>query len=177
MKSLRRFDIHIFKLSIGEHQYSFEIDETFFESFESDLVSKGKLQAEVLLQKSERMIEMHFDIAGSIELECDRSLDKFDYPLKFEKRMIFKFGETEEELSDEVMVIPMDAQLINVADLIFEFIGIEIPMKKLHPRFEEEESDEEGELIYSSGEEAEQESEENQENVDPRWEALKQLKK
>ena len=171
MKALRAFDIHIYKLAVGEHDYQFEIDEKLFEAFENEIVRKGDLVAKVSLKKSETMIEMNFQIEGTVELECDRSLDLFNHPLSFEKRMIFKLGDVEQELSEEVQVIQRDAQTINVAALIFEFVGVEIPMKKLHPRFADEE--ERDDFIFTS----EVEDKENQENeADPRWAALEKLK-
>ncbi len=173
MKGLRSFDIHIFKLSIGEHDYRFEIDEKLFEAFENEIIKRGNLTAAVSLKKSETMIEMTFQIKGDVELECDRSLDLFDHPLDFEKHMIFKLGDVEEELSEDVLVISRDTQTINIGSLIFEFIGLEIPMKKLHPRFQTEEDDDEGSLVFSS--ESETEQDEEQEH-DPRWAALEKLK-
>jgi len=41
-----------------------------------------------------------------------------------------------------VMIILNNTQTINIADLLFEFIGLQVPMKKLHPRFQEEEEEE-----------------------------------
>ncbi len=173
MKALRAFDIHIFNLSIGEHDYELQVDENLFEAFENEIVKKGNLTTKITLNKSETMIDMVFQIEGHVELECDRSLDLFDYPMNFEKHIIFKFGDIEEELSEEVLVIARDAQTINVASLIFEFVGVEIPMKKLHPRYDEEDTDEEGTLIFTSESEI---AEEEDEESDPRWEALKNLK-
>ena len=177
MKALRTFDIHIFNLALGDHTFEFEISEGLFEAFDNEIVKKGSLSATIELRKSEALIEMNFKIEGTVELECDRSLDLFNYPLKFEKRMLYKLGDIEEELSEDVLVISNDTQTINVASLIFEYIGVEIPMKKLHPRFqvedEELEDDEEGMLIFSSATEKEQEK--NPE-PDERWSALKNLK-
>lgn len=179
MKALREFDVHIFKLSNGEHDYRFEISDSFFELFENDTFSKGTLIADVSLQKSDSMIQMNFHIEGTIELTCDRSLELFDQPVSFDSRMIFKYGDEAKELSEDVMVINKDCQTINLADLLNEFIGLEIPMKKLHPKFqeEEEENDDEFIMVYSS-EQDEIESDEQQEeqDVDPRWAALKKLK-
>lgn len=177
MKARRAFDIHIFKLTNGNHDYQFEISDSFFELFENEMFSKGKLSAGVSLQKSDSMIQMNFKVKGIVELACDRSLDLFDQPISFENRMIFKFGDEEKELSEDVMVILKDTQTINIADLLFEFIGLEIPMKKLHPRFQEEEEEFEGEgtMVYTSTED-DSESQEQEEEVDPRWAALKDLK-
>ena len=62
---------------------------------------------------------------------------------------------------------------------MFEFIGLEIPMKKLHPRYSEEDDEEKDDdvlLIYSSEEKDQTEDQENEEMIDPRWASLKKLK-
>ena len=145
------------------------------------MFSTGKLTADVSLQKSESMIQMTFNVEGTIELTCDRSLDLFDQPISFENTMIYKFGEEEKELSEDVMIILNNTQTINIADLLFEFIGLQVPMKKLHPRFQEEEEEddddqEEGVMVYSSTVDDSKTEEQQEEDVDPRWAALKKLK-
>ena len=63
---------------------------------------------------------------------------------------------------------------INIGEFIYEFITLAVPLKKLHPRFEDElEEDDEPEMIYTSQDE--EETDDSQE-TDPRWEALKKLK-
>ncbi|MFY0592759.1 YceD family protein [Roseivirga sp.] len=176
MKALREFDIHIFKLSNGEHNYQFEISDSFFELFENEIFSKGNLLADVSLQKSSSMIQMNFHVEGKLELTCDRSLDLFDHSLSFDSRMHFKYGDEEKELSEDVMVITKDCQTINVADLLFEFIGLETPMKKLHPRYEDEEDNDEELIVVYTSQDDDTDEQEKEEEVDPRWAALKNLK-
>ncbi|WP_420385739.1 YceD family protein [Roseivirga sp.] len=174
MRARKKFDIHIYKLSNGIHEYEFEIRNEFFEMFEGDLVSEGELKAIVTLNKSDSMIQVDFDIEGTVVLECDRSLDLFDFPIHVERNMIYKYGDEEKELSEDVYVIEKNTQTLNIAGILFEYIGLEIPMKKLHPKFEDEDEDSEGTMIYVSEEEDQNEQEE--ETIDPRWAALKNLK-
>jgi len=179
LKVLRKYEIQIFKLSNGLHEFEFDLDKEFFDLFENEIVNKGFLQAKVSLEKSETMIQTTFIIHGSVELECDRSLDLFDFPIDLERAFIYKLGDETNELSDEAMVIPRDTQKLNVASIMFEFIGLDIPMKKLHPRYSEEddeENDDEVLLIYSSEEKDQTEDQENEEMIDPRWASLKKLK-
>ena len=179
MKAERNFDIHVFKLSNGEHQYQFEIEDAFFELFENEIVSQGKLVADISLDKTDRMIQMDIEIEGTVKLTCDRSLELFDEEIHSEKSMIYKFGDEEQELSDDVMVILKDTQVINIASILFEFILLEIPMKKLHPKFRDEFEDDESEVIpiYYSDEDESVEEQTEEETIDPRWEKLKNLKK
>ena len=178
MKALRDFDINVFKLSNGLHQYQFEIRDSFFELFENEIVNQGELTVDISLDKTDRMIQLQTQINGHITLTCDRSLEEFDEDIHTDRTMLYKFGEEEKELSDDVMVIHKDTQTINIASILFEFILLEVPMKKIHPKYRDDFDEEEGELlaVYSS-EEEEPEEETTEEEIDPRWEKLKNLKK
>ncbi len=171
MNLLDRYHIDIFKLSNAIHDYDFKFDDEFFAGFEDSIVSVGEGAVKAKIEKNESFIKLTIDIDAKIELECDRSLDKFNYPIKVSNAIIFKYGEEEQELDDEIVVITRNTQRLNIAQYIYEFIGTEIPMKKLHPRFDD--SDDKDELIYRS----ESDTEEKDDNeVDPRWNALKNLK-
>ncbi len=169
MKNSRRYKIEIFGLSNDTHNFEFEYDKEFFSEFENSLISEGKGSCKVDLVKSDSMVNLSLKIDGTVELICDRSLEKFDYPIKVNQEVIYKYGDEEIELSENVFVITKDTHEINISDFLYESVTLEIPMKKLHPKFENDSEDDE--LIYSSKEE-----EDNKKEVDPRWEALKKLK-
>jgi len=173
MNMLDGFNIDIYKLADGRHNYQFEIGNSFFEAIEDSLLQKGSGLVNVELNKNDSFIKLNFKIEVSVELSCDRSLDLFDFPIKTDQQMIFKYGEEEQEIDDEVVVITRGKQRINVAQYIYEFIGVEIPMKKLHPRYEEAASDDD-ELVYTSKTPKNESSEEKP--TDPRWDKLKGLK-
>ncbi|WP_370087335.1 DUF177 domain-containing protein [Ekhidna sp.] len=170
MKELKEFKIEIFGLSNSTHDFNFTFNDDFFTHFENSLVSKGKGTCDVILTKTDSMITLDLKIEGTIELECDRSLELFDFPVSVNKEIIYKYGDEEKELSEDVFVILKGEQQINIASFLYESISLEIPMKKLHPKFKgQPESDE---MIYVS----ETAGESQEESTDPRWEALKKLK-
>jgi uncharacterized protein len=177
MKAMRDFDIDIFKLSNQKHDYEYVIDSSFFEGFENSIVEKGNLKVNLRLDKSETFIQANFHIAGNVELTCDRSLEKYDFLLDQDNKLIFKYAEEFNEISDEILTIPKELQQLNMAQYIYEFIGLAIPMKKLHPKFVTDDDQEDAEtiLIYTTG--AEKAGEEEKEEIDPRWDILNKLKK
>lgn len=169
MKLLRNYDIDISELNLGQHEFHFQVDNRFFELFDYSLLDRGDLKVQVVLDKKISFISMDFNISGSIELVCDRSLDRFDYELKRRHELVLKYGEEAQELSDEADMIPYNTQRINVAHYIYEFISVDIPMKKLHPRYGNETI--EDQIIYSSLDGLEETA-----TTDPRWSELKKLK-
>lgn len=175
MTKLQDFSIDIYKLANRVYQYQYTIGEEFFALFEHSTVDRGRLSVEVTLDKQETLITARFAIDGSVALQCDRSLEEFDHPLHVRETLLYQYGEEEEELTDEIMIITPHTQQINVAQPIYEFVALAVPMKRLHPRYAEEDDPfTEGEIVFSSqpGEDKEEKS-----ASDPRWDALKKLKK
>lgn len=181
MRKFKEFDIDLVGLAKKQHDYQYVVDDAFFALFENSLVQVGKCEVSIALNKTETMLICDFDIRGSIQLACDRSLELFDYPVKSIEQIIFKYGDEAKELSDEIIVIPRELATLNLAQYIYEFIGLCVPMKKLHPRFIEEDVSQEGDkneniLVYSSTTvSSEEEDSESLQGTDPRWEDLKKL--
>ncbi len=181
-RELKGWDIEIFKLQNKSYDFDFAVDDSFFQAFDDSLISKGKAAVKTTLKKSETFIEVNIQIDGIVELICDRSLENFDYPLSVGQDLIFKFGEEEKELDDFMMQITKNTTHINLAQFIYEFISLSIPMKKLHPRFMNlDEAQEEDGLIYSSDNkaadnQADEASPGNDDGIDPRWKKLIELK-
>lgn len=171
----RAYTVNIVGLSNKVHHFDFEMGNDFFRAFGTELLSEGKLRAEVALDKRETLIEASFVIDGFVKLICDRSLDPFDHPIHTKKKLVFKYGDANEELSDEIVMIHRDSDSLDLGHYLFEFIALGVPMKKLHPRFQDEEAEDdgsEGRIIYSSN----SNSTDDGGDIDPRWDILKKLK-
>jgi len=179
VKNLAHFDIDIYKLANKQHSFQYHIGKSFFEHFENSPLERADLNVEVTLDKQDNLITALYDIQGTVELECDRSLEKFDHPVAIRERIIYQYGEEEQELDDDIVIITNNTQSINVAQYLYEFVNLSVPMRKLHPKYAEEENPlVDGEIIFSSSSDpqAEAREEEKDEPVDPRWNALKNLK-
>lgn len=170
---MREYSVNIIGLRNAVHSFQYELNDQFFEHFESGLVSTGNFQVDVVLDKRETFIDAAFAIKGVAGLICDRSLEPFDYPIEVDKHIVFKYGDRDEEISDDVVMIKRETEKLDLSQYMYEFISLEVPMKKLHPRFREEpDDDSEGKIIYSSGTSPDKGDQE----TDPRWDQLKKLK-
>jgi uncharacterized metal-binding protein YceD (DUF177 family) len=120
-------------LSLGKHVFEFEIDDKFFAEFEGSVVEQGKVQVVVTLEKQSSLLTLWFDLKGTVQVQCDRCLEMYDQPIESQERIFVRFGEKEfSEGDDLIWVNPNDYQL-NVSQLIYEFICLAIPIKKVHP--------------------------------------------
>ncbi len=185
-KNSTEYIIPIFSLSNKKHEYSFGVQDEFFDAFEGSIVKKGKFEVVVTLDRSELMIVAQMSIKGVAHLICDRSLAEFDFPIDVQERIIYKYENSYEEIDDTLIHIPYGAEKLDLSPNIYDLINVQIPMKKLHPRFVEELSEldefleeEEDILVYSSkaNEEEEKTKKGEEGDVDPRWNKLKDLNK
>lgn len=189
MKFLRTFDIEVIKFLEGKHEIDFIIGKEFLQHFEdNELLNEGHLTVRVLMNKGANLIEMNFLITGKVKLTCDRSLEEFYEALDLNEKIIFKYGNEEQEINEDVSMITRDTAQINVAQYIYEFILLGLPAKKIHPDHRKEMDDEdyegEGMYAYIDGDTFEDDADEaespprqkEKESTDPRWELLKKLK-
>jgi uncharacterized metal-binding protein YceD (DUF177 family) len=178
VNALKSYEIPIYGLDNRQYDYTFESDDSFFRAMNQELIQRGNLKTRLALTKSETLIRLDFDIEGSVSQTCDRSLDEYDEPVSVQQWLLLKFADHNEELTDEIELIERNTASINVARYIFEYVSLSLPMKRLHPRFRTEETDEnddEGTLIYRTDAPNDDAPDQPGLAADPRWDALRKL--
>jgi uncharacterized protein len=170
---LKEFAVNIIGLSKKAHLFNYHLEKGFFEKYGTEAVSEGRFDVEVVLDKKETFIEVDFKISGKAALVCDRTLDPFDFPINETRKVVFKYGEEAQEISDEIVIITRDQDSLDLGQYLYEFIALAIPIKKLHPRFAHEAGNDQP-MVYSTSQNETEEKE--NEPIDPRWEKLKKLK-
>lgn len=166
MNLLQEFVIPFLGLKEGVHDYAFDIDAEFFESFEYSEIKQGKVHVGVSLERQERILIFNFNIRGTIHLPCDRCLALMDLPIEGNERLIVKFGKEWKEETDEILIIPETESHIDISSFIYEYIMLLLPYKRVHP---------EGEGLCDQAM-VEKLDKHSTTETDPRWEALKDLK-
>lgn len=176
MKYLKQYRIPFSGLKLGKHVFDFDIERAFFDCFDYSIVKDGELKVEVALLKQENMMILDFHINGEIMLNCDVCLSDFPAKTTIKEKLIVKL--TEEDLgetTEEILVLPRNEYELNIADLLYEYINLAVPhYSKCSEQGENISCDEE--MISTLNGLAPKQEEEKQEEVDPRWEALKNLK-
>ncbi|MDI9355448.1 MAG: DUF177 domain-containing protein [Chitinophagaceae bacterium] len=149
---LNTFDIDIRKLHRGDNTFSYTIQNSFFEHFENGILHKADASVEVVLHKTNDYIKSSFFIRGNLPFTCDRSLESFLYPIDINEYMFIYFGEEEKELEDDSITILHSTYKINIAQYIYYYMVLAVPLKKIHPRYklEEDSSAEEVTLVYTT---------------------------
>ncbi|MEA3316505.1 MAG: DUF177 domain-containing protein [Bacteroidota bacterium] len=171
MEYLKKYNIEFYDLEEGEHEFEFDIDDEFFNNIEYSEINKGRLKANILFKKTSLLMSFDIAIAGEVRVVCDRCTDEFDMPVEFNDSLIVKFGEENEDIDDNVIVVKNGASDINIAHYLYESINLSLPLKKVHP------DDENGYSTCNQQmlDDIEDNSINSEERIDPRWDKLKEL--
>lgn len=170
MERENEFLIPVSGLALGVHDYRFDINDDFFADMEYSEVKQGQVTVSLKVERSEYMMTLNFDIKGKVFVPCDRCGDEFYIPIHSEQMFCIKLGAEELEESDDVVVVPAEEHAYDIRSLVYEYIILSIPMHRVHP---EGECNPKALELLSHDEESEHEEENS---MDPRWAALKDMK-
>ncbi|MBK7147643.1 MAG: DUF177 domain-containing protein [Bacteroidetes bacterium] len=174
MKGLREFEIPYVGLKVGVHNFDYEIDRKFFDHFKDSPIQDCSVKVKLEFEKKETFFILKFFIDGNVNVECDRCLVPFNKSIFGDYTSYVKFSENADALQDEdeVLFIPREQTILDVSQLIYEYIILCLPMQRWGCKKPGEEAICNKEVLkYIAGEAAKTE-----ETVDPRWAALKKLK-
>lgn len=170
MDKFRNYNIAFSGLKEGKHNFRFEINQAFFNLFETEQEFENpRIIADVLLTKHSTFLEFEIKATGIIQLVCDITTTDFDYQIENQIKVLVKFGNEFDDSEVDIITIPQQDYAFNIAQLLYETIVLTVPMKKVSPKLSAEDIS----LLekFSPKEEIEKEQE-----IDPRWNALKKLK-
>ena len=140
MNYLSQYTLPFSGLSEGKHQFDFTVNDRFFAEFETSEVEKGELRVLVELEKSSTYLSLSFSISGVVELICDRCLENFIFPVESHRKLLVKFSEKPVEDEAELIYLhPNDFQ-VEIAQYIYEFVILSLPIRRVHPDGENGES-------------------------------------
>ena len=135
MSHRREFEIAFVGLKPGIHEYSYEIEDRFFEAFQQQDFTQCKAHVKLTLDKKSSFILLKFEIGGSLNVVCDRCSNDLPLELWDEFNLTVKMVEEPELMNDQevdpdVYYISKTESHLDVANWIYEFINLTIPMQK-----------------------------------------------
>ena len=170
MEVLDHFSIPFVGMKIGLHQLKFEVDNAFFGEYENSLIKEGNLTVVLDLDKRSHMTILDFALEGVVVTECDRCMEDINLPVAGEYRLHAKYSEESMDSTDEVIYIHPKLSRLNVAQYIYEYIHLSIPMIKTCDLDPKASCNEEILSLF------EQESDDDDEvKSNPMWDALNDL--
>ena len=136
MSQRREFEIAFVGLKPGEHEYAYKVTDKFFENYAPQEFRNCEATLKLKLDKKPGFMLLKFDVDGKVEVNCDRCGNNLPLHLWDEFNVVVKLVDNPEEMNNteedpDIYYISKNESHLHVADWIFEFINLSIPMQKM----------------------------------------------
>ena len=176
MNKTKEYLIPFIGLKLGKHHFEYQISNAFFEIFDYNEYQDSNIKVNVVLEKKSTLLELSFKHKGVVNVPCDLTSEDFDLPIKGQMKLIVSFGEEFNNENEELLILPHGEFEMDIAQYIYEMIVLSVPLRRVHPGVKDGSLKTEA-LTKLNELTVKEEKEEikEKENIDPRWDKLKQL--
>jgi len=169
VEKLYVYNIAFKGLKEGVHLFDYSVGDPFFENFEGSLVQQADVAVKIALEKRSLFMKLALSFRGTVQLACDRCLEMYSQPVEGQTDLWIRFGSSETDEPDDVILLDPDDYQFNVAKVIYDYICLAIPLKHIHPDREDGTSGCDPVMLKK----LEELSHPAQTHGDPRWNQLK----
>ncbi len=134
MEAQAAYVIPVTTLRNGQNELDFKVDWRFFKHFEESPIQQGRFDVALLFDKYTDHWHLHFEVRGVMDTECDRCLALISLPLSGSYELFVKFDveEKDRERSAEVVYVSRETTHFDIAQFIYEFIVLSIPVTRTY---------------------------------------------
>lgn len=121
-------------LPLGDHEYDYDIGNSFFEGREGSIIKKATVKAKAVLRKGPTM-QLDLKLEGIIWVECMRCLEEMTLTINVERTLLIRLVETVSLEEDDVdsISLPSNAHEIDMSIHLYDFLTLEVPYSPVHP--------------------------------------------
>ncbi len=124
--------------------------------------------AKLRFNKQDDSLRIQCRLSAEATLTCDRSLDEYETILESNYEVVFQVNaeDEREDISGTLRRLEPHQNVIDITKELHDTVMLSIPVKKLHPRYIKDGKITEFEVSFG----------EKENDHDPRWDALTELK-
>ncbi len=136
MSSRREFEIAFVGLKPGIHEFNYSIDDKFFAEYGTQDFSNCTATVKLTLDKNNGFLQLKFDVDGKADVVCDKCSNDLRKILWDEFNIIVKLVDNPEVMNNQeedpdIYYIARNESHIKIADWIYEFVTLSIPMQRM----------------------------------------------
>jgi uncharacterized metal-binding protein YceD (DUF177 family) len=136
MSQRREFEIAFVGLKPGLHVFEYRVDDKFFQSYGEQDFDHCEANIKLSLDKKNGFMQLRFDVDGEVKANCDRCGNHLGMQLWDEFNLLVKIVDepelmNEQEEDPDVHYISRGESHLHIADWIYEFVNLSIPLQKM----------------------------------------------
>ncbi len=173
--NLHQYYINFAGLADGKHDFRFEVDKMLFTIYGDNDLIDANLTIDVELDKKPNHLAFSFHLSGNVTVPCDRCLGDMIIEINDSPVLYVNFGEHSSDITDidDTMILARSEGKIDLSKHFYDYIILNIPIKKNHPDDKNGNSSCNPEMLKNLEKYSTKET--KNENTDPRWDKLKSL--
>ena len=133
MGKFSAYKVQLASLREGKYEQEFVCDTQFFKNMENEDVVNADVQVHLDLENRNGLYDLKFTLKGLVQVPCDRCLDPIDIEVDTTYDIKVEYGDSYDDASDDLLIIPADNPYLNVAYMLYDTILLTIPMRHVHP--------------------------------------------
>ena len=127
------YKVELASLPEGMHTQEFVCDTQFFKNMENTDVAHSDVNVHLDVTNKHGFYDLAFTLKGVVQVPCDRCLDPIDIEIDTTYNIKVEYGDSYDDASDELLIIPSSNSYLNVAYMLYDTILLSIPMRHVHP--------------------------------------------
>ena len=136
MGNRHEFEIAFVGLKPGIHEFTYEVNDKFFEDYKSADFNNCAVQIKLILEKSTSFMMLKFEVGGKLDVVCDRCGNILTIDLWDEFNMIVKLVENPDEMNadeedPDIFYVSRTESHLYLSGWLYEFISLSIPMQRM----------------------------------------------
>lgn len=139
-----KYSVKLATLPQGLTEEKISVDKSFIETYDlGGEVEDAKGEALVSIRRSGDNWRLHFQVEGELVTVCDRCLEPLTLPVDEEYELVVNYGDEAGEGESggiDVITLPYSQQWFDLGEVIRDTILLSLPMRKVHPEGECDES-------------------------------------
>ena len=136
MSQRREYEIAFVGLKPGMHVFEYRVEDKFFVPYGEQDFTNCIANIKLSLDKKNGFMQLKFDVDGTVDVICDKGGNTLPMQLWDEFNIIVKIVDepevmNEQEEDPDVYYISRGESHLHMADWIYEFINLSIPLQKM----------------------------------------------
>ena len=136
MSQRREYEIAFVGLKPGMHVFEYRVEDKFFVPYGEQDFTNCIANIKLSLDKKNGFMQLKFDVDGTVDVICDKCGNILPMQLWDEFNIIVKIVDepevmNEQEEDPDVYYISRGESHLHMADWIYEFVNLSIPLQKM----------------------------------------------
>ncbi len=132
MGSRKAYEIAFVGLKHGEHEFTYNLQDEFFNEKANELVEGMNAHVKLLLNKHKDFMLLKFQTGGTAKANCDRCGNELTTNLWDEFSIVVKLVENPEEMNAQeedadILYIARSESHLEISDWLYEFVLLSLP--------------------------------------------------